>query len=123
MHLPVYNMYMLPHLISYLTISSCVNLELSNQPRPGPSQAEREGVPAEASQDGRLKKGDTVKIGVDLDTLQAVLKESKNWNERIVEVHPHVLITLCTVYIGMHGKPKSFFHHISQNLIEFQYEC
>lgn len=103
MHLPVYDMYMLPHLISYLTISSCVNLELSNQPRPGPSQAEREGVPAEASQDGRLKKGDTVKIGVDLDTLQAVLKESKNWNERIVEVHTHV--------------------HLSQNLIEFQYEC
>lgn len=66
--------------------------KLSNQPRPGPSQAEREGVPAEASQDGRLKKGDTVKIGVDLDTLQAVLKESKNWNERIVE------------FIGVNGK-------------------
>lgn len=90
-----------------------MNLELPNQPRPGPSQAEREGVPADASQDGRLKKGDTVKIGVDLDTLQAVLKESKNWNDRIVEVHIHLFILLSTVFIDMHGKPKCLFHYFS----------
>jgi hypothetical protein len=61
---------------------------LPDQPRPGPSQTEREGGAAEAppEEEGRLNKGDTVKIGVDLDTLQAILKESKNWNERIIEV-------------------------------------
>ncbi|XP_062614849.1 E3 ubiquitin-protein ligase MIB2-like isoform X2 [Saccostrea cucullata] len=62
--------------------------KLPDQPRPGPNQAAREGgasavVPPE--EEVRLKKGDKVKIGVDLDTLQMILKESKNWNERIIE--------------------------------------
>ncbi|XP_056012215.1 E3 ubiquitin-protein ligase MIB2-like isoform X2 [Ostrea edulis] len=61
--------------------------KLPDQPKPGPSQTAREGgaaaVPPE--EEDRLKKGDTVKIGVDLDTLQTILKESKNWNERIIE--------------------------------------
>ncbi|XP_062587965.1 uncharacterized protein LOC134249651 [Saccostrea cucullata] len=61
--------------------------KLPDQPRPEPNQAVREEEASKApyEEEGRLKKGDKVKIGVDLDTLQAILKESKNWDERIIE--------------------------------------
>ncbi|KAK3087525.1 hypothetical protein FSP39_007020 [Pinctada imbricata] len=64
------------------------NFKLPEHSRRGPSQREKEEPSADAEQtidDGRIKKDDQVKIGVDLDILQSIQKEANAWSDRIVE--------------------------------------